>query len=59
MSATGFVPGDLVKLKSGGPVMTVKSVNFDNIVCQWFGGKKLEDGHFHPDSLEVAKVDEK
>ncbi len=60
MPKKDFAPGDLVKLKSGGPVMAVKAVHgYDSILCQWFGGKKLESGHFHSDSLEVAKAEEK
>ena len=45
--------GDLVRLKSGGPVMTVRDVNaLDNHYwCQWFAGKKLELGNFPGDSL--------
>jgi uncharacterized protein YodC (DUF2158 family) len=53
-----FEAGDIVELKSGGPKMTVKG--FDkrrghpdpsSYECQWFGGKKLESGFFHPHSL--------
>lgn len=49
-----FKSGDLVVLKSGGPEMTVKAVFSDEIVCQWFAGKKLEQGRFVPDSLTYA-----
>ncbi|MEI7209242.1 DUF2158 domain-containing protein [Pectobacterium carotovorum] len=50
-----FKSGDIVKLKSGGPDMTVKiysSSQGDSFLCQWFAGKKLEQGYFKPDSLE-------
>lgn len=46
-----FKSGDLVVLKSGGPEMTIKSIYSDEIVCQWFAGKKLEQGRFAPESL--------
>ncbi len=58
--ATGnaFKVGDIVKLKSGGPDMTVRIVT-DSIsktyTCQWFAGKKLEQGVFPGDSLEPVK----
>jgi uncharacterized protein YodC (DUF2158 family) len=31
-----FSVGDLVKLKSGGPVMTVADVDGDEVTCGWF-----------------------
>jgi uncharacterized protein YodC (DUF2158 family) len=57
---TKFAIGDIVRLKSGGPEMTVKSLpdpidwpqNYYR--CQWFAGKKLESGTFPPDSLELV-----
>lgn len=56
-----FKIGDVVKLKSGGPDMTVKHVipgDANTIYdCQWFAGKKLEAGRFPTDSLEFAKAD--
>jgi len=53
-----FAVGDIVKIKSGGPEMTVQTLptavsNFYS--CQWFAGKKLESGRFPPDSLELVK----
>lgn len=52
-----FAVGDIVKLNSGGPEMTVQSLpNSTNshYRCQWFAGKKLESGSFPPDSLELV-----
>ncbi|XXD69384.1 DUF2158 domain-containing protein [Pseudomonas sp. Z6-14] len=49
-----FEIGDLVSIKSGGPVMAVRSINGserDIFECQWFAGKKLEVGRFPGASL--------
>ncbi|WP_373033475.1 YodC family protein [Sulfurovum sp.] len=54
-----FNVGDIVKLKSGGPEMTIRSVNkhyetkefSGTYECQWFAGKKLDQGHFPEESL--------
>jgi uncharacterized protein YodC (DUF2158 family) len=63
-----FKIGEQVQLKSGGPVMTVAGVvqappnvfNSANghIRCQWFSGKKLENGAFPAESLRKP-VEEK
>jgi uncharacterized protein YodC (DUF2158 family) len=63
MSQTStFKVGSIVKLKSGGPDMTVNVVLMNHITdrpngnykCQWFAGKKLEDGIFPGDSLNIV-----
>ncbi len=54
--------GDLVVLKSGGPVMTVDTVNTDimddnkvtGVLCVWFVGEKLERVRFDHRALEPA-----
>ena len=58
--------GTIVKLKSGGPDMTVRQVQTDvydrptgSYTCQWFAGKKLESGGFPGDSLELVKSEAK
>jgi uncharacterized protein YodC (DUF2158 family) len=58
--------GDLVELKSGGPIMTIHSENTNtrtgNLIgyyCQWFAGKKLEVGKFPADSLQAVSKDTK
>src|SRR5579863_4610660 len=56
---TVLKPGDLVILKSGGPVMTVDTVNTDifdddkvtGILCAWFVGNKLERARFDRDAV--------
>ena len=57
--ATNFVIGDIVKLKSGGPEMTVQTqpaASATYYQCQWFAGKKLESGRFPENSLELVKA---
>lgn len=53
-----FEIGDVVQLKSGGPKMTVKfsPPEKGEVLCQWFGGSKLESGYFPKASL--IKIDE-
>src|ERR1700733_8306373 len=56
--------GDLVVLKSGGPTMTVDTVNTDifdddkvtGIVCVWFVGEKLERVRFDHRAIELAPL---
>jgi uncharacterized protein YodC (DUF2158 family) len=55
MPAIEWKKGDLVQLKSGGPVMTVQeALSRDSYRCQWFAGKKLETGIFPTESLHAA-----
>jgi len=50
--------GDLVVLKSGGPVMAVNHDSGDGIfVCTWFSGKKNESARFHEDTLNPAPTE--
>jgi uncharacterized protein YodC (DUF2158 family) len=59
--ASQFQEGDIVRLKSDGPKMTVKSATGGpngNVVCQWFAGKKLEQGFFSPETLVPVEDDE-
>ena len=54
-----FEIGDLVSIKSGGPVMAVKAIygaDSDTFECQWFAGKKLEVGRFPAASLVKAEL---
>ena len=54
--------GQIVKLKSGGPEMTVQSKSSSSegvrYWCQWFAGKKLERGVFSRQSLELIEPEE-
>lgn len=50
-----FKCGDTVKLKSGGPVMTVFRYTTERVVvCKWFAGAKSESDTFEVDMLENA-----
>jgi uncharacterized protein YodC (DUF2158 family) len=59
---THFKSGDLVTLRSGGPVMTVDTVNTDifdddkmtGVLCVWFVGEKLERVRFDHRAIEPA-----
>ena len=51
---TDFTAGDTVSLKSGGPWMTVDSVQTGKphlVFCVWFEGTERKTGSFRPDSL--------
>lgn len=57
--------GDLVVLKSGGPTMTVDTVNTDifddnkitGVLCVWFVGEKLERVRFDHRAIEPAQLE--
>lgn len=55
--ADGFKPGDVVRLKSGGPKMTVAEIREGRVLCQWFTGDKREIAGFEPATL-VKVADE-
>ena len=54
--------GDVVRLKSGGPDMTVCEAKPEfhdgQVRCQWFGGRKLEYGYFPIESLVEVEVED-
>jgi uncharacterized protein YodC (DUF2158 family) len=61
--ASSYNVGDAVKLKTGGPDMSISKIFAPNPTigrtgveyrCQWFAGKKLESGDFPPESLELV-----
>jgi uncharacterized protein YodC (DUF2158 family) len=39
---TDFAPGDVVRLKSGGPAMTIDGIENGHCVCLWFGNDNME-----------------
>lgn len=60
---SGFVKGDVVRLKSGGPMMTVTGINYDNdCICSWFFDNKESSAVYPPEALhskaQVEQLDE-
>lgn len=60
-----FNPGDLVQLRSGGPVMTVEkaATDYANIwtgsyACSWFAGAKDNHRNFAEAALKAATLDD-
>lgn len=55
-----FKTGNTVRLKSGGPLMTVSSVcqedyapfSKGDVSCKWFEGEKIKGDRFKPAMLE-------
>ncbi len=57
MSSEQFKTGSVVRLKSGGPAMTVVGVDSDGrLVCKWFDGNKVSMNAFF--SFELKEVPE-
>jgi uncharacterized protein YodC (DUF2158 family) len=52
-----FETGQIVTLKSGGPQMTVQTSSAKDGYshCQWFAGKKLEQGRFPAESMKLVE----
>jgi uncharacterized protein YodC (DUF2158 family) len=46
-----FQPGDVVRLKSGGPAMTVHEISEHEIKCVWIDGNKKYQESFGPHLL--------
>jgi uncharacterized protein YodC (DUF2158 family) len=51
-----FKVGDVVRLKSGGPNMTIGEIGDTGVYCQWFAGDKPSASLF--DSETLVKVEE-
>ena len=52
MTDDTFKPGDTVKLKSGGPLMTVNDVDGNDVICVWFEGKDINERAFKSATLK-------
>ena len=54
-----FKPGDTVRLKSGGPLMTISWINESNkyVGCEWFEGKNIKSFEFKHTSLKIDDDD--
>ena len=50
---TDFTIGQIVRLKSGGPKMTIKSADGEAWACQWFD----RNGKLHNDSFPEHMLD--
>lgn len=49
-----FKIGDTVRLKTGGPLMTVALIKSDTeILCVWFVDDEKKSNAFHPDVLDA------
>ena len=49
-----FKPGDTVRLRSGGPVMTVEFVEGEKTWCLWFDNLDVKRHQFRAAALEAA-----
>ena len=60
--ADKFKPGDLVELKSTGPIMTIERVMHNSTgnayVCSWFAGAKDNQKLFQEPALKAASLDD-
>jgi uncharacterized protein YodC (DUF2158 family) len=52
MAEHQWKPGDLVGMKSGGPTMTVASLEAGKVICEWFDDRTPRNGVFSPTVLE-------
>lgn len=48
-----FAPGDIVRLKSGGPKMTVLDAKGEAVTCKWFD----RNGKLHSDGFVASTLD--
>jgi uncharacterized protein YodC (DUF2158 family) len=55
--ADSFKVGDVVQLKSGGPMMTVEEVEERTVFCIWFDKTERKAGRFNPATLDNGGYD--
>lgn len=48
--------GDTVRLKSGGPIMTIRAMDGDYASCDWFEGSTPHTRKFHKSQLVPVEV---
>lgn len=52
----GFKIGDIVLLKSGGPIMTVQSIKDETIYCTWFDDNNIrKQEYFNTETLKLKE----
>lgn len=54
---TAFETGQVVRLKSGGPLMTVDTVQGATLTCKWFIETELHTESFLCEQVELAHDD--
>lgn len=55
--SSNFAVGDVVVLKSGGPLMTVDVVNEQGHVrCIWFEGSSVQGALFRAETLKTSSM---
>lgn len=51
-----FKIGDVVQLKSGGPLMTVFEIDGSSVHCRWFDGHDEKASSFPSEMLKAANT---
>jgi len=57
---TEFEIGDTVRLESGGPLMTVKEINSQILICRWFDkNNNLQSSEFNTNEVYIEDNQQK